>query len=349
MSLTSLSECNGSFVPSRNHPVPAGCRALGHSANYHAVQQEPPRAPRPELFQRRAVPAFGCAPRAPGQLHRCAGGGGHGTGAPGVWKSDYKRGPDPRSVSARPSRPGPGCWPQAPTQGRRCSCQPRKGPPGGWYARMGAPRAWSELPRWLSHRHPAHACAGRGRARASPLTSSSTSTPPGPTPTCLGGSTVPRGAVRLRASTRRAPMPSSGPPPPQTSRPSPATPPAWALGGGGASRAAPRSLSADRAGPDLEGRGLGGASPEGRGRTSQPPPPPPAPCHPGLQALRCDSSADLRNSGDTTTKVEAPSWRSPPARGAGYLNLTMQVATGEKTKTNQETFLSARGVWIFQP
>lgn len=32
MSLTSLSECNGSFVPSRNHPVPAGCRALGHSA-----------------------------------------------------------------------------------------------------------------------------------------------------------------------------------------------------------------------------------------------------------------------------------------------------------------------------
>lgn len=189
-----------------------------------------------------------------------------------MWKSDYKCGPDPRSVGARSSRPGPGCWPQAPDLGKGVlpPAQERASrrlvrKDGGSSCSVRAPQVPPPPPS-----HPAQACAGRGRARASPPTPSSTSTPPGPTPTCLGGSTVPpRGAVSLRASARRAPMPSSGPPPPKTSRPSPATPPAWALGGGGASRAAPQSLSADGAGPGLKGRGLDGASSEGRGHTSQ--------------------------------------------------------------------------------
>lgn len=86
---------------------------------------------------------------------------------------------------------------------------------------------------------------------------------PGPNPPARVGAQSPRGAVRLRASARRAPMPSSGPPPPKTSRPSPAAPPAWELGGGGASRAAPWSRSSDGAGSGLEGRGLGGALSEG--------------------------------------------------------------------------------------
>lgn len=52
-------------------------------------------------------------------------------------------------------------------------------------------------------------------------------------------------------------MPSSGPPPPKPALRSPATPPAGALGGGGASRVASRSRPADRAGgARAEGPGL---------------------------------------------------------------------------------------------
>lgn len=125
----------------------------------------------------------------------------------------------------------------------------------------------------------------------------------------------PAGAVRLRASARRAPMPSPGPPPPKTSRPSPATPPARALGGGGASRAAPQSLSADRAGPGLEGRRGGRGLVRGGGATL----PAGVPLsRPRLQTL---SSADLRDSGDT-----------PPTKGhlmlrAGEAHLLMERGT----------------------
>lgn len=213
---------------------------------------------------------------------------------------------------------------------------------------MGAPRARSELPRWLSHRHPAHACAGRGRARASPLTSSSTSTPPGPTPTCLGGSTVPprcSQASSFHAARSDAVIGTPAPPPKHPAPHPQLRPPGRS---GAEARAGRRRGVCPQTGRGRAWRGGDWAGPHPRGGATRPKHPPPPPCRPGLQALRSDSS-DLRNSGDTTTKADAPSWRSPPARGAGHLNLTMQVATGEKTKTNQETFRSARGVWIFQP
>lgn len=99
-----------------------GAGPWGHRGNYRAIQWAPWRARHPELFQ---LPEYSgpSTPRTQGagttpRVRSGAAGGGRATGAPGVWKSDYKRGPDSPSVCARPSRPGPGCWPQAPDLGK---------------------------------------------------------------------------------------------------------------------------------------------------------------------------------------------------------------------------------------